>query len=138
MKLQLITFVLSAFVLSSCGSKKNANTMETSNPAFSQIPTETFWQLETLEGKDLSDFKNNGREIGFTLHKEDNRISGFSGCNSFFGTYKFESGNRIRFSSLGATKMACPDIAFNENEFLNIFELADNYTLNGNTLSINV
>lgn len=112
--------------------------MDATESAFSQIPTETFWQLQTIEGKDFSSFKNHDRPIGFTLHNEDNRISGYAGCNNFFGTYKFETGNRIRFSSLGATKMACPDIAFNENEFLEIFALADNYTLSGNTLSLNV
>lgn len=112
--------------------------MDTIDSAFSKIPTETFWQLQTLEGKDFSNFKNQGREIGFTLHKDGSRISGYSGCNNFFGTYTFETGNRIRFSSLGATKMACPDVAFNEQAFLNIFGLADNYTLTGNTLSLNV
>lgn len=138
MKLHLITFVLGALILNSCGPTQNKTIMETVDTAFSQIPTETFWQLQTLEGKDYSNFKNQGREIGFTLNKEGNKINGYSGCNNFFGTYKMEAGNRISFSSLGATKMACPDVAFNENEFLEIFGLADNYTLSGNTLSLNV
>lgn len=138
MKLHLVTFVLAALVLNSCGPAKNKEIMESIDTAFSQIPTETFWQLQTLEGKDFSNFTNNGQNVGFTLHEKDNKISGFAGCNNFFGTYKFEHGNRISFSSMGATKMACPDVAFNEHEFLNIFGLADNYTLNGNTLSLNV
>lgn len=138
MKLHLIAFVVAAFVLNSCGPTKSTDIMDSTDTAFSPIPTDTFWQLVTLEGKDYSNFKNNGREVGFTLHKADNRISGYAGCNSFFGTYRFEPGNRVRFSAMGSTKMACPDVAFNENEFLNIFELADNYTLSGNTLSINV
>lgn len=129
MKLHLIAFVVAAFVLNSCGPTKSTDIMDSTDTAFSPIPTDTFWQLVTLEGKDYSNFKNNGREVGFTLHKADNRISGYAGCNSFFGTYRFEPGNRVRFSAMGSTKMACPDVAFNENEFLNIFELADNYTL---------
>ena len=138
MKLYVITFVLGAVILNSCGPTKNKETMDSANSNFSMIPTETFWQLQTLEGKDFSSFKNQDRAIGFTLHKDENRLSGYSGCNNFFGTYKSELGNRISFSSIGATKMACPDIAFNENEFLEIFGIADNYTLNGNILSLNV
>lgn len=138
MKTHLFAFVLAFLVLNSCGPAKNKEIMDSIDSAFTQIPTETFWELQTLEGKDVSRFTNNNQKVGFTLHKEDNKISGFAGCNNFFGTYKFETGNRIRFSSLGATAMACPDVAFNEHEFLKIFDLADNYTLDGNTLSLNV
>lgn len=138
MKLHIFTLVLAAFILNSCGSTKNKENLDSIDSTFPQIPSETFWELQTLEGKDFSSFTNNNKKVGFTLDNEDNRISGFAGCNTFFGTYTFEPGNRISFSALGATRMACPDIAFNENEFLKIFELADNYTLDGNTLSLNV
>ena len=33
---------------------------------------------------------------------------------------------------------ACPDVDVNESEFLEVFELADNYTINGTILSLNV
>ena len=138
MKLHLITFVLTAFVLTSCGPTKNTDSMDKADSAFSKIPTETFWKLESMEGKDYSSFKNNDSEVGFTLFSDNNKVSGYAGCNRFFGTYKFEPGNRISFSSMGATKMACPNIAFNENEFLKIFELADNYTITGDRLELNV
>lgn len=138
MKLHLMLFTLGAFILSSCGSTKNNNSMENTGKSFSEIQTGTFWKLEKLDGKDYSDFKIDGNEIGFMLEKENNRISGFAGCNSFFGTYKLEPGNRIRFSAIGSTRMACPDSNFNESEFLEIFTMADNYTINNNMLSINV
>jgi heat shock protein HslJ len=138
MKLHLITFIFTAIVLNSCGPSKSTDPMSNDTTVFSEIPTETFWQLESLEGKDFSNFKNGDNKVGFTLFEADNRISGFAGCNHFFGTYNFEEGNRIGFSGLGSTKMACPSVEFNENEFLKIFGLADNYTLNGNTLSLNV
>lgn len=137
MKLHLITFVLAAFALNSCGSTEIKNTIDEKSP-FSKIPADTFWQLVTLEGKDYSQLATNGRQIGFMLNETDNTVSGFSGCNNFFGTYKFETGNRINFSSFGATKMACPDSNFSESQFLNVFQIADNYTLSGNILSLNV
>ena len=66
MKLHLITFVFAAFILNSCGPTKSTDSiedtnsidsMEGTNSVFTKIPTETFWKLETLEGKDFSDFK---------------------------------------------------------------------------------
>lgn len=138
MKLHLITFVFAAIILNSCGPSKSTDSMNTDDSKFSKIPTETFWQLESLEGKDFSNFQNHDSKVGFTLLEDNNRVSGYAGCNHFFGNFKFEPGNRIRFSAIGATKMACPDVGFNENEFLKIFGVVDNYTLNGNTLSLNV
>ena len=32
----------------------------------------------------------------------------------------------------------CPDVKVNEAEFLKIFEIADNYTITGDELSLNV
>ena len=34
--------------------------------------------------------------------------------------------------------MACPDVAVNEADFLEVFELADNYTIVNDVLSLNV
>ena len=34
--------------------------------------------------------------------------------------------------------MICPDVAVNESEFMEVFELADNYTIYNDTLSLNV
>ncbi|QAA82042.1 META domain-containing protein [Aequorivita sp. H23M31] len=144
MKIHFIAFVLVAFALGSCTSTKNTVSTEPTGPMIDQntpfvkIPTETFWKLETLEGKDVSSFKRDGQEVGFTMFADNKRISGYAGCNSFFGTYKMEPGNRISFSEIGATKMMCPDEDFNENDFLEVFGLADNYTLRGNRLELNV
>ena len=39
---------------------------------------------------------------------------------------------------MASTLKACPDVEVNESEFLNVFELADNFSLSGDTLSLNV
>lgn len=138
MKLQFFTIALATLTLFSCGPIKNSSTMENPKTTSKTGITESFWKLETLEGKTTSSLQENDREIGFTLNETENRINGFAGCNGFFGTYKLEEGNRIRFSSIGATKMACPSSAFNESEFLEIFGIADNYTITGDRLELNV
>lgn len=99
---------------------------------------EKYWKLKTLEGKDIEMVDNQEREIFFTLKSQDNRVNGFAGCNSISGEYTLEEGNRIRFSKMATTMKMCPDVDINESEFLKVFELADNYTINGDVLSLNV
>lgn len=99
---------------------------------------EKYWKLKTLEGKDITMAENQEREMYFTLKSGDNRVVGFAGCNALSGAYKLEEGNRIRFSGMLTTLKACPDVDVNEAEFLKVFELADNYTIKDDELSLNV
>lgn len=80
-----------------------------------------------------------GEDYGKTSVKFDtteNRISGNTGCNNFFGSYKVE-GEYISFTQMGATKMLCDEKSNKtERDFLNIlsgkklrFDVADQ-TLN--------
>src|SRR5690606_17800467 len=97
-----------------------------------------YWKLKTLDGKEVTMAENQEREIYFTLKANDNSVTGFAGCNTLTGTYALEEGNRIRFSHMGITLKACPDVDVDESEFLKVFELADNYTINGDRLMLNV
>ncbi|MDT7827532.1 META domain-containing protein [Pricia sp. S334] len=106
-------------------------------PVRDQI-VEKYWKLKTLEGQDIQMAENQEREVYFTLKTDENRVQGFAGCNTLSGEYQLEEGNRIRFSKMATTMRACPDVEFNESKFLKVFELADNYTINGDTLSLNV
>lgn len=99
---------------------------------------EKYWKLKTLEGQDVTMGDNQEREIYFTLKTQDNRVTGFAGCNSISGEYILEEGNRIRFDKMASTLRLCPDVDFNESEFLKVFELADNYTIVDDVLSLNV
>jgi heat shock protein HslJ len=81
---------------------------------------------------------NQEKEAYFMLKTQDNRVTGFAGCNTFNGTYTLEDGNRIKFDQMLSTLMACPDVDVDESAFLKVFELADNYTIDGDTLMLNV
>lgn len=133
MKTKLTLFALLTFVLIGCNSAKVKKTETSSNKI-----TEKYWKLKTLEGKDISMAENQEREIFITLKSEGNKIVGFAGCNSLSGEYTLEEGNRIRFKNIAVTMKACPDVKLNESEFLQIFKLADNYTINNDLLSLNV
>jgi heat shock protein HslJ len=67
--------------------------------------------------------------------REGARISGFAGCNRFMGRCEFQAGNRLRFSQVAATKMACLDMTL-ETGFLQVLNTADSYNLAGRVLTL--
>jgi len=101
------------------------------------IIVEKYWKLKTLDGTDITMVDNQEREIYFTL-KNDGRVTGFSGCNGINGEYNLEKGNRIRFKNMAATLKACPDMDLDEQAVLDVFNTADNYTINGDILHLNI
>lgn len=107
---------ISIFLLKSCGSAQN--TSKASN-------NDNMATAQSLSGdyeiKILTDYYlETPCSISFDEAKES--VSGFSGCNRFFGSYKTK-GNTISFSQIGSTKKLCkPELNQIEKEFL--------YTLN--------
>lgn len=97
-----------------------------------------YWKLKILEGEIVQMNDNQEREQYFTL-RSDGSISGFAGCNHFSGQYELAEGNRISINdNMAISLKACPDVDVDESAFLKVFELTDNYTINGDTLSLNV
>ncbi|SHF78618.1 Heat shock protein HslJ [Salegentibacter echinorum] len=99
---------------------------------------EKYWKLKKLEGKEVTMANNQEKEIFFMLKANDNRLQGFAGCNSLSGSYKLEDAQRISFSYVATTMKSCPDVSVNEAEFLKVFEQANNYSINGDELTLNV
>lgn len=138
MKNKILSLALIMITALSCNTtKKTGETtgnMNKDNHSQEMI-TQEKWTLIKLEGQDIPDSEN---PVYFTLNPEENRLNGFAGCNTLMGDYKLEEGNRIRFSEIATTRMACPDESIDENEVLNVFKMANNYTINGDTLMLNV
>jgi heat shock protein HslJ len=118
----------------SCNTTKKQVQTNKNDPA-KELITQQKWRLVKLEGQEMPESKT---PAYFTLHPEDKKINGFAGCNNFMGEYTLETGNRIRFSKIASTRMACPDMEIDEREILNVYEIADNYTITGDTLILNV
>ncbi|SIT74532.1 META domain-containing protein [Pontibacter indicus] len=144
MKKYLIIASVFALTLSGCSTTKNADQATNSNSAPTtsveqQAPTvtEKRWKLVVLEGQPVTMSEDQQTEAHFVLQTEGNKVRGNGGCNAFNGTYTLSEGNRIRFSGMAMTRMYCAGVE-KENEFMKVFELADNYTLNGDTLMLNV
>ncbi len=97
-----------------------------------------YWKLVKLNGKTVQMAAKQEREQYFIL-RHNNAVTGFAGCNLFSGSYTLEESKlRIKFSDMLSTLRACPGVEVDESEFLQVFELADNYTLNGDTLMLNL
>ncbi len=94
------------------------------------------WKLVELNGKPVENTSGNGKEYFISLQQEESRVSGYAGCNSFFGSYELKEGNRVTFSKMGSTMMACPNMA-TEQELFKVLETVDNYTTDGKTLQLN-
>ncbi|MEO5966616.1 MAG: META domain-containing protein [Ferruginibacter sp.] len=136
MKLKLITLSLFAFAVFGCNSTKTSS-QNVEDTAHNKIE-ETYWKLTKLEGKDVKMGAGQDVEPHFMLKTGEKTMFATSGCNTLNSEYKLEKGDRIRFTKLATTLKLCPDMVLNEGDFFKVFELADNYTIVGDTLSLNV
>ena len=97
--------------------------------------TDKRWKLVDLGGKPVADSVN-GKEPFLLLQTQDSRYSASGGCNGIGGTYVLPGNDRIKFSQGMSTKMACENMEV-ENELTKALVAADNYTLKGDSLSLN-
>ncbi|HTN20363.1 MAG TPA: copper resistance protein NlpE N-terminal domain-containing protein [Pelobium sp.] len=97
---------------------------------------EKYWKLVEINGRPVAPPAEGEREAHLILKSLDKRITGNGGCNGFGGTYELLPGNRIHFSQILHTMMACPNLDA-ENELFKVLEKADNYSYNADTLSLN-
>ena len=95
-----------------------------------------FWSLREMNGKKVMMSPNQEKEQGFML-RSNGKITGFAGCNNFFGTYTLSGKNGISVDkNLGMTMKACPDVKVNEQMFAKIFTQANNYQVKGKTMML--
>ena len=94
------------------------------------------WLLVEVTGRPY-EVSDDSHQAFILLDSATSRASGNNSCNNFFGNYAIEAGQRIRLSdNLGATMMACPDMT-TEAAFMEALRKVDNYSVNGNLLSLN-
>ena len=100
--------------------------------------TEKYWKLVQLYGKKVVLSEQRKKEAHFILKVKDNRVIGNGGCNSFTGAYELLGVNRIKFSMLASTKMACLNASDMEieSEFMKVLGMADSYNVNVDTLQL--
>ena len=98
--------------------------------------TEKYWKVTELYGKPVPRDETYRKEPHLILKSEANRLAGHGGCNAFTGSYEVKTGNRIAFSKIVSTRMACPNMEI-ESQLFKVLDSVDNYVLNGDTLTLN-
>ncbi|CAG0998676.1 Lipoprotein NlpE [Methylophilaceae bacterium] len=110
------------------------------NSAADALAQAGHWRLVELMGKSLetgrSDSEASAKAPTLKFDVASSRISGFSGCNRYSGQYALGAGQRLRFSGIAATQMACLDTTV-ESEYLKSLNMTDSYYLVGNRLQLN-
>lgn len=126
-----LTILLSVLSMSACSifKKTNEDTGQTN------AITDRKWKLVELAGKPVAD-KINDKEPFILLQKKDSRYSASGGCNGMGGIFTLQNNGRIKFSQGMSTMMACENMEI-ENGLREALTAADNYSVNGNDLSLN-
>ena len=77
-------------------------------------------ETRTIDGNweviSIMDQSNFEQIPNFKINLNGLKISGFSGCNKFFGSLKIEE-NNLTFHQMGGTRMMCEDLT-SENLFI--------------------
>ena len=87
---------------------------------------------------EISTFQDFNLEDNLTLSFNDStkQVSGFAGCNRFFGSYTIEK-NKIKFGPIGATKMLCHGAKEKiETAFFKALESANTLSIADNELKL--
>lgn len=96
--------------------------------------TGRYWKLIELNGETV-EAGSTQKEPYIRLNSEENRIEATGGCNGMGGTFELKEPNRIRFSQLIGTMMACDNMEV-ENGLKRVLETTDSYHVAGDTLQL--
>jgi len=94
----------------------------------------TYWKVIELDGKAVST-PEGMREAHVILASEGSRAHGHAGCNNFFGSFE-TSEDKLSFSALGSTMMACPEGMDTEQAFLQALGETTRYEISGQFLTL--
>lgn len=119
--LMLLVAVLAVGCCSSCRWRyKNAKPLE-----------ETVWHLVKLGGESVTLPSD-----GFNIILKDNALGGRGACNSLLGQYATGEKYALRFSSLGSTKMLCPENEELEMKMIQILSETTHYDIDYDMLML--
>lgn len=93
------------------------------------------WKLtEFGDRSDVPDGKN-GKVLTLSFDSAGHKVSGFSGCNTYTGSFTVD-GKKLTLGALAGTKMACPQGMELEAAFLAALGSTNRYTLIGAELQL--
>jgi len=99
-----------------------------------ESPAGTAWKLVEINGLAV-DRGDHEKAPYMVLQAGENQFGGYGGCNRFGGEYEI-SGERLNFSAIRATKMACPGTMELEARFMQALHQAARWKIEGERLHI--
>ncbi|MCI0390454.1 MAG: YbaY family lipoprotein [Acidobacteria bacterium] len=97
-------------------------------PSTSQLQN-TYWKLVELNALPVTG------EAHIQLNARNKKVQGNGGCNTIAGGYEL-TGNRIKFTKMISTKMACLGGMGVEQDFLKALEDSNNFKISGEKLEL--
>lgn len=95
---------------------------------------ETKWKLVELNGKAVD---NSGRDYFINFDSKSGTFRAFVGCNRISGSYFMKATNKVGFTNIITTRMACNDNNA-ERDFFNNLQKVDNYMIEGEMMHLHV
>ena len=96
-----------------------------------------YWKLVEIMGKPVVLENKDTKEPHMIFKEEDNMVSGYLGCNTFWGTFQLKHGNRISFSNLVSTMRMLLGASMEiEDKFSEVLKTADSYYITDNVLTL--
>ncbi len=93
------------------------------------------WVLKVMSGLPVQT-SGTDKDAHIIFNKTEQRFSGSGGCNRINGSYTMDAKGNLSFGQTLSTKMACPDIAF-EDKFLAVLATVDGYEIKEGELRMN-
>ena len=99
------------------------------------LPLEgTTWKLAKMEAIPAKAVDAEADFFTLQFSAADTLVSGRTNCNRFFGKYELK-GQKLSFGNLGMTRMACPDMQY-EDAFVRMLDEVDRYEIVGSELKL--
>lgn len=96
---------------------------------------ETKWKLVELNGKPVE--ATTGRDYFMNFDSKSGTFKAFVGCNNISGKYFMKSSNKVGFTNIISTRMACENMDVERN-FFNNLQKTDNYMIEGEMLHLHI
>lgn len=94
----------------------------------------TTWKLASMEGIPAQAIDSEADAFTLTFNATDKSVAGRTNCNRFFGKYETD-GRKLDFENMGMTRMACPDMQY-EDAFVKMLDEVDRFDIRDGELKL--
>ena len=95
----------------------------------------TYWKVVSIYDAPVAMGSSQMREAFLKLMRKDRKITGFSGCNNYKGTYEF-AGNTLRFGPVAMTRKVCLNGMETETNLMRVLANTAYYSIHEHRLKL--